>query len=256
MNELSKQIRPLTFRRKDGRVYERPPEIEQQISDVLNTASQNFMERVKETNVNSPLYLKEETLVYFFHQAILDESFDLQEEIAKVISERCLRLSGRRIKTFVEQKDIEDCRKEIIAEVFSQLLTYGKASCEYSQIRFGSFLSKIAIAVTKKYSDWNTEDSNQFSFNNESDEAKNTNEPIAHERLSRQNLMELESLLKQLPQDIRSVFILYHGHDMQIESKDPDVPNLAKLFGKTPRTIYNMIKKAETMFQEMKGEKE
>lgn len=255
----STTVKPLTKITKDGRLYSRMPEVEEQIASALRLSSSELQERLNEGDESSSVYLKDETLVYLLSEAILSGDGEMSDAIALTIYERSLPQIKSHLRKFVPQDDLEDCINFVWTEVFTYILTSDSNRGDYAQVRFRDFLKKIAIRVTQKRNE-QLDVEKQFLFIDETGNDDSENQtPLqleAKTALSQDEIIYLKDNLNMLPDNLRTAFVLYHLEDWQIESNDPQVPTIGAYFNKTSRTIRNWIREAESLLKKEQGGQE
>lgn len=251
-------VKPLTKVTKDGRLYSRMQEVEEQIASVLRLPFSELQKRLDERDEASSYYLIDETLVYLLREAMLNGDDAMSNAIALKIYERSLPQIKSHLRKFVSPDDMEDCINSVWAELFSYILNLESNRGDYAQVRFRDFLKKIAIRVTQKRNE-QVDVEKQFLFIDEQEnndaEDKTPFELEAKQSLSQDELIYLKDSLNMLPDNLRTAFVLYHLEDWQIESNDAQVPTIAGYFNKTPRTIRNWIREAEKLLKIGREEK-
>lgn len=254
-------IKPLTRRNKAGRLYERLPDVEQQIASALSLAQSDLIARLKVKDAESSSYLKEECLVYLLREfTVRGNNYD-SDEIAIALADRCTRYVAQHARKFIPDYMIEECIQDIVSDVFAQILNVEENSQgEFSQVRFWSFLSRIAIHHSYRYKTRMGYDFRTLHFRAEEEkfDGENMNQSISDiedtfAALTSDDLIDLKKGLCVLNEPVRTAFILCHYEGWQIESNDPHLPTISKHFGKTPRTIRNWLMSAENSLREWRG---
>lgn len=252
------EVRPLTRRNKEGRLYERLPDVEHQIASVLSLSESDLIARLKVKDEGSSSYLKEECLVYLLREFTMRGNDYISDEIAIALTDRCTGYISQHARKFVPGYMVEECIQDIVSDAFSQILNMEETSQgEFSQVRFWSFLSRIAIQYSYKYKARTGYDLRTLHFGNEREDydSENMNQGISDVEdtvatLTSDDLIDLKKGLRVLNEPVRTAFILCHYEGWQIESNDPYLPTISKYFGKTPRTIRNWLASAENSLRE------
>lgn len=90
-------IPPLRKRTKKGKLYSRPPEIEEDILETLDLPFDDFMERAKHKNRKHPEYLPSEVLVHRIRATRYNNSDDQFNALYTVLCERINRSCPRAV---------------------------------------------------------------------------------------------------------------------------------------------------------------
>lgn len=143
--------RPLTRQSSSGELYQRLPEVEAQINEMLRAAPDEVIERLRNAGEDSPQYLKEETLVYLIREYFTRPEQHVFEELASALTRRCQRHIARHARRFVDQASLDDCAGEILSNAFEQILDFDSDRGDYIQVRFWHYLKRLESDITQKY---------------------------------------------------------------------------------------------------------
>ena len=88
---MSVEIPPLRKRTKEGKLYVRPPEVEQVVVETLVIPFEDFMKRAKLRKRNHPNYLPSEVLVHRIRATRYHTSDDQFNELYTTLYERISR---------------------------------------------------------------------------------------------------------------------------------------------------------------------
>ncbi len=266
--KIEKKLQILTHRNKDDLLLQRAPEIEVEIRNVLTLSEDEIIQRAKIIDKQDPHYLKEETLVYliraFHHSGNILTTNKLSELLLR-------RIVGFIYSKFcgLDEDEAKDAYSEVISELFQHILFREDGRGDYLQVRFWSALKRLIISAFRRHVTRTKEDrltlvrlSDLAGF--ELDEDGEEQEPLRKGSIPLTDVVDTGPLVDRsvlmnegintLSEPLRTAFILRYLYDWQIESNDPTEPTLTKHFGKTPKTIYNWLKKADETLERWRGE--
>ena len=108
-------VRPLTKRKKDGKLYVRPNAVEEQIAGAMREDRETLRRRIRMHQRDSPRYLRTECLVYLLREASRNGDEQLVNASVEGILVRC----GRMLWTMVSGSlpEAEEIRARVLHEV-------------------------------------------------------------------------------------------------------------------------------------------
>lgn len=251
---------PLTRRNADGQVYQRLPVVDGQICEALGLADEELRSRLEVRDVESPAFLKEESLVYLIRHHHGVGTRELVNDLAECLLSRCAtwidgKLSG--LRTDMR----EDGNSGVVAEVFDRILDLDSDRGDFLQVRFWMGIQRITVSVFWKQIDqFDTESSGDYDQATIDDLTQqgavvvptaSIGRPVESEAID--NVL-IEAALHQLEEPIRSAYLLRHLKDWPIEDQDPAIQTISRHFGKTPRTIRNWLSKADEILEAWRGD--
>ncbi len=254
--------RALTKTQMDGSLYQRPPEIERQIDEVVPLGITELRQRLAVTDRDAEAYLRSETLVHLVRMAILENRQELLSAVLLVLLARCESNLNAKIREW-DLPDVESVREEILSQFAEFLATAataeGNSLLDYYECRFNSAFLTFRISAIRKevarlkhlHDSEETED--------ETCEASNEPPGGLFDNLKQSATQEWETLraplveaIRKLPRDERKAVILVHVLGYQQESHDPNEVTAATRCNCTGKTIYNRLKRAEKKLSSFK----
>lgn len=249
-------IRPLTRRYKNGDLYERMEQVEDQIKSLLMLSAKEIMVRASIQDRADPRYIQEECIVYWIREAHYRGDKDLANDLAGILLQRCAQLLRKMFYT-LGPDNMQQAKQDMITDLFMGISDLDSSRADFLQVRFWTVLKRMATTIYSKYSrtqrrtisfaeETDMEEYNYPQVMKESEipDPRNLEEEIGNNEL-------LKRALAQLAEPYRSVFIM-RSEGWPIESKEPGARTLSSLFQKDPRTIRNWLRRAEVVLQEWK----
>ena len=268
-NKRARLLEPLTHTNKDGKRYQRLPEVENQIRVALELDAKDLVTRATVSDKSSPDFLKEEALVYLIRH--------YHGETDKYTVTDLTRVLIVRIVGWVESKlrklgidAVEEGYADVVERLFKQILNLDSDRGDYLQVRFWRALKMLTVRVFDEqleqfdrrqnsvplssltgYDDGDPDASGNERKVKVPDSAtcRSAESQATDEIFNRQAMW-------QLKEPFRSAYLLRHYYDWPIESQDPAVQTISQRFGKTPRTIRNWLTKADKELSIWLGEQE
>lgn len=241
------QPKPLTkISKETGNPYFRRDETVSEIIKTINYSKAGLLEKLED--------LKSETLVFLFREKY-QADYEIAGKIWEILAGRIWKLAGNQKIKFNNAADFEDFVMDIQVRFFQGIGNLESDAFDYAQASFGEFIKgfilnksreKKNVREREKQTIWLDEET-------ENDEARTPFQLIAKMTNSEKELIFRQALHK-LPGEILEVCILYYLDGWQIHSKDPDKITIAKLYGKSEKTIRNWIFKAGEILVEYRGE--
>ena len=244
---MSVEICPLRKRTKEGKLYVRPPEIEQIIVETLEIPFKDFMRRAKLEKRDHPDYLPSEVLVYRI-RATRHESSDLHFNLLySLLHERILRACAHWGGKVGETGKTMDAR-ELVVERFVILIVKDRysytADLDFFEVRFDRVLTLLKYDAWRKVSRRNSiltplEDEASGDIREDVEGSfirLNSPSMTLEEELTYR--FQVRRAINSLPEMERRVIDMLEA-GLAIESKDPDKPTITKILGCTPKTVRN-----------------
>lgn len=240
------QLKSLTKTSKEtGEIYQRRPETAAQIIEFLSLAEAELFGKLRD--------LKSETLVFLYRENF-HSNRKVSEKIWEIFGERILRIARRERVKFDNEADFEDFVGEIQFKLFDGIGNLQSDETDYAQVSFGEFVKGLILnELRKKYvvqrrekqtiwldEDFEAEDRPQFQLFAQITDAE--------------KILFLRQAFGKLPQEIYEVCYLHYLEGFQIYSQDSQKITLAKIYGKSEKTIRNWLKKAEEFLAAYQGE--
>lgn len=246
--EFSKnyQVKPLTkIFQKTGKVYFRRDEVKAQILETLNFSDDDLTEKF-----NS---FKSETLVFLLRDRF-QNSFDVSGKIWEILSERILKIAKGQRSKFNSEADFEDFFSEIQCEMFERIGNFERNVADYAQVSFGEFVKGIILNKLRQKTNLWIREKDMIWLDAETE----NQEKPAFELIAKMTDAEKKLILRQafgkVPREKLEVCILYYLEGLQIYSQDSHKTTIAKIYGKSEKTIRNWIAEVERILSEYRGE--
>jgi hypothetical protein len=242
------QIKPLTRKNKAGELYERLPEVENQIRSTLALDRQTLRERIKVRDVENEVFLQEECLVYLIRHFRHLNEIDLIEDLSNALIERIKGRIGKYMR-FLDVRHALDGYTDAVGIVFSQLLNIDSDACDFAQVRFWVWLKARVTGVLDEYTRQQDIDAmSDSTISNEDGESVDIfeilPEGMLNGRPSAEVKLEVWDALNVLNDIERQVVLMRIYGGWEIENANPDVPTISRHFNVTSRTIRNWLNQA------------
>ena len=255
---LQLAIKPLTRRNLQGVVYERLDPVNVQIQNALRLTPESLIERTRLREIESPLYLQEEALVYLIREYHLENRRSLVDSLTEELLRRCTNRISNLVRESVETRYTKDCFRHIVAEVFERVLDLESDRGDFAQVRFWLFLNRQIVEGIKQYLKEQNRDALTESL--DWDEDADSDGPSAIEVADEKNFpiddrAAYREGLSVLNEPYRTAFVLRHYENWQIESEDPNEPTISRHFGRSSRTIRHWLMKASEELRNWRGDK-
>lgn len=258
-------IRPLTKRSQDGVPYHRPEHVTAQIIDIPSLDDPMLLERAA-LNRQSPDALVEESLVYFVREAVYQERDELASELAAHLLRRCSNTVRRQLRTLgVSDAYVEEAASDVIGTLFGQIVNLDSDLADFFQIRFFSGLASLSTKAATRYRGYQEQQAAAVAFdgtdNQEVEDDRSLPPQISDQDMlypppTGEDMTLVRAALATLDPHLRQVFVLRHYYHFPIDSEDASTPTLSAYFGKTPKTIYNWLKRAEEQLRQWRNEEQ
>ena len=248
-------IPPLRKRRLNGELYERDPKIEVLIAELAILPREALIAQAEITRRSDPRYVPSECLVHFIRSSRHDNNEVWFERLYRILIERVLRSLPRAENADGKTESLTrgTVRDKVFGR-FVELLTADRAGykdkLDFFEVRFdGAVASLRRDAQEQAWRDENR--SRPIEYDEESGElsseveaaagsydpfaASNFDDPVFRSRL--------DAAIEALPiEQSRIIFMLRQG--FPIDSKEPDVMTIAKVLGRSEKTIRTNRDKA------------
>lgn len=232
-------IKPLTKISKTGEVYSRPRRVEENIESAVGLGIEAIKARLKEDNPDSENFLKSESLVYLFREALSRCDDVMTNVIATELLTRCERILRSKLS-----KSSEHFREDILSDFAVILANDSSNKLDYYEVRFNLAFRTHRLGMVRKEVERCEKIATKTFGTSTNDNEKETrsDEPICRP-IESDDLIR-DELLDQLPPDIQKAVVL-REMGYPIESNDLSEKTVATLCGVSERTIHNWIKKAQ-----------
>lgn len=258
-------IKPLTHRTKDGELYHRPQDVEDQIRWTLTLPFDQNLNFARLKNSKEPKFLKEETLVYLILAYRRVQARDMVNQLSEILVERIAR-RFRSLFPYSDDPWRAEAGDELISSIFDKILSDQDGRADYFQIRFWACVKKLAITLSRKKSDVYDQKEKILPLSNlagyEMEEPEKTNSidsetqkdlpVLSVQTIPIEDVVIANDGLCCIEEPMRTAFMLTQ-YGWQIESLDPTEPTISKYFSVTPKTIRNWLAKAEKDLESWRG---
>ena len=267
-NKWARLPEPLTHTNRDGKRYQRLPEVDRQIRAALELEVEDLIARARVSDESSPDFLKEEALVYLIRHHRRENNHHAVNDLTEVLLGRFASWVGSKLWKLGEEA-AEDGYADVVERLFIQILDLDSNRGDYLQVRFWRALKglttrafDVQLKQQKKMENNSSLDSLVGYDGEDSDEVgygwkvklPDAATCRAAESQVTDNIFIIQAMT-QLEGPFRSAYLLRHYYGWPIESQDPAVPTISQRFGKTPRTIRNWLTKADEQLSIWLGER-
>jgi RNA polymerase sigma factor (sigma-70 family) len=252
-------IAPLTRPdpQRPGKVYQRPDQVEMQVSEALALGAADLMRRSQVRNYNAPEYFQEECLVYLIRKYLGEGDRELVNSLVTELIGRCAKRINSKIETLLDPVYIEDCFRDAVAALFEQILDLENDRGDFAQVRFWVFLDARVSNVLRGYMKRQSEDRQTDALDLEPDDTDfnpSINSALRTEGEVIIKQAEILEGLEVLEQPLRNAFVMRYYGGWEIENDDPDVPTISKHFGVSPRTVRRWLATADEKLRLRRGD--
>ena len=115
------ELAAITQSNAKGELYQRSPEVESQIREALTLDRKKLTERANQKDYKADDYFQEECLVYLARKFIREGNYEQTEDITTALIGRISKHVNGIISYPLDKSYVEDCFREVISEVFSQI---------------------------------------------------------------------------------------------------------------------------------------
>lgn len=272
-------VRSLTRQNRQGEVYQRTEAVEKQIRFALDLEPAAVIEAAQIRDYRARNYLQEECLVYLVREYKSRGERGVVEKLSEILLQRCAKyvndgVRNLRSETGDHSRTVEHAFRDVVEELFKQILDLDSDKGDFLQVRFWVVVDKLRIGAFNRYLEnlnrakaavaWDSvagygqsaeEGEGRKGGKHRGADSKPPQEAglSAEERLA--YLDTAREVLDYLDEPYRTAFVLRHYYDWPIESEDERLPSISRYFGKTSRTIGDWLKRAREAIESRKGEK-
>lgn len=251
-------VSPLTKVSKAGEVYERRPEVERQLSELAGDGFALEPNALGNRNRNSDGYILDETLVFLMRRAIRNGDTTAADACFLELHRRFSLLLRKFRKWFGDKKDeFDDLCSEATVALLAALSDIDSDRADYAQVRFGDYAMTLTNDKMKPVVRRWEQKADLFSElegePGEDDLKVLEALLVSNDRPADVRLVAREAI-RRLPDPIRTAAILHFAEGVPIESNDPEIITISKIFKKDPRTIRNWFAKARTLLSNDGGQ--
>lgn len=267
-DEWLRTVCPLTHVRKGGGRYARDPAVEAEIASTLRVPPRQLIHRAKVRDRQASDFLREETLVYFIRAYQAAGEQEIVIALTNALLARCAKWITRRLGALgLRRHHIDEAYIEVIRIVVGAITDLASDRGDFYQVRFARALKfKVLTAYNTQLREVERErqhvrfPSTAESVGEELEDREPAQTPFSPELadpsrpdddlLDVEKRAEQRGLLEQVLSAIRTpkhreAFVLHRLEGWQITAENPGQPCLMRHFGKSAKTIYNWIQKAE-----------
>lgn len=244
-------VRPLTKRKKDGKLYVRPGAVEEQIEEALGEDAEALRRRLRIHDRASSGYLKTECLVHVVREGSRTGNDRLMNAALQAILVRCRSM----LKTIVSGSlpDAEEIREKVLHQV-SLVLARGVANtaansldiyeCNFYWAFRALNWSVLRIELNKEEREAEFVDGDEIDGYG-TDVLKSVTETLQDPEALASRDELLDQMEQALTKDEFNAVVLCRVLKVKEESKDPEEMTAARLFDCAGRTIRYRLKRAE-----------
>ena len=251
-------VRPLSKRKKDGKLYVRPEAVEEQIGDALGEDAEALRRRLRIHDSESPGYLRTECLVYLVREGTRTGDDRLVNATLEGILVRCRSM----LKTMVSASlpDVEEIREKVLHQV-SLVLARGVANTAANNLDFyecNFYQAVRAINRSVVTAELNTEERKADVVGGDeidghgTDVLKSVTEALQDPEALASRDELLDQLIEVLTSDELNAVVLCRVLKLKEESKEPKEITASRLCNCTGRTIRNRLGRAEAKLSRFK----
>lgn len=239
-------IVPLTKRKADGTLYQRPDIIEPLLAGLANLPRNVLLERARIRDRKHPDYLPSECLLYFVRRSRRDNSDAWFEQLYKILIERVLR-SVPRAEISKDSSSLSSERiRNAVFDRFVEMLAKDRKEpddkLDFFEVRFDLAVKRLRLDAQDRV--WQ-EESRTASLDDESsgtsdDAAQATTTSLLDAELLSDPLFRtrFHRAIEALPiEQRRTIHLLLSG--WQIDSSDPSVMTIVKALKCSEKTVRN-----------------
>lgn len=240
------QLKPLTkTSRETGETYFRDDDVKAQILAVISLDEKEIFEKINE--------LKSETLVYLLRERF-QTNFAVSSKIWEVLSENIWKIALGKREEFNNDADFEDFFSEIQVIMFEGVSNLESEAFDYAQSKFGKFVKGIILNKLKQKAIVREREKKTVWLDDEPEKEEKTPFQLIAGMTNSEKELIIRQALHKLPREILEVCILYHLEGWQIDSKESHKVTIAKMYGKSEKTIRLWLHKAQEILMDYRGE--
>jgi hypothetical protein len=260
---------PLRKRKSDGTLYQRRPDIELSLGELLQLSRSELASRCEINDLGNSAYLPPECLLHLIRTYRSNNSDRSFETIFRALRQRILaRMPPPEIAGRVEGKALASQRNlkigEYVMDRFMGMLVKDRAGyderLDYFEVNFDAALATLRLDGRKKAfreekrSEPMTYDDETSELNAEIEKAAAEHNPLSDSKLDdRAYRSRFYAAIDSLPDDLRRVIDL-QLLGFPIDSKEPGVQTIAKIIGCAEKTVRNRRDRAYAAISKTLGE--
>lgn len=246
---------------KDGKPYQRRPEVEQLIDELEGMPESDQVQCCSRFDNPVPM----EVLLYFLRQKKDEPKSHYLEQLFSAFFTR-LEISVKKSISKTQFGKADIIREEIISQLLEKIAKdnpEGNFILDYYEVNFNDALQKLRFSVLREIGPASKKDplskptSLTMGTSDGVEVAPGLEEAAAEffnpgsSNLKNENFrFWLSDAIKLLPdKERRAVGLRLQG--MQVEAKDPNTLTISKALGCTDRTVRNLLRRAYTKLQTM-----
>ncbi len=246
----------ISLRNTKDELYQRLPQVESQIREALALDRQTLIQRANQKDYKADDYFQEECLVYLARKFIREGNYEQTEDITTALISRISKHVNGIVSYPLEASYVEDCFREVISEVFSQILDVESSRADYAEVRFWNWLDRRIFNVLRKFIRTQRKNNVTDSYDEPSENGKGYNfkEPPKYLRdksITPEQKTCISEGLQFLDERERQIYIMRYYWGIEIENQDSDVTTISKHFNVTPRAVRKWFEKAEKKLQKL-----
>jgi len=259
---------PLTHKNAAGDAYKRTEVVDRQIRVAVHLDWLDLETRVEVADESSPDWLSPECLVYLIRFYARSGERRWVSHLSQALLQRCARWIRNRVRSL--GKDAEDeAFADVVEQLFSRILDRDSDRGDFLQVRFWVALERLAVQAYRQQLRRLERDRDAIPLealpghDGGDDDLRlirtGGTAAVPATRSAESEVVDhalIREALHQLDEPLRSVFLLREYYGWPIEDKDPNVPTISSHFGKTPRTIRNWLRRADTVLEAWRGEQQ
>lgn len=251
-------VRPLTKRKKDGKLYVRPEAVEEQIADALREDGETLRQRLRIHDRESPGYLRTECLVHVVREASRAGDERLVNASLEGILVRCRGM----LKTMVSGSlaDAEEIRERVLHEV-SVVLAHGVSDtaatgldifeCNFYWAVRALNWSVLRLELKKEERKAEIVGGDEIDGHG-TDVLESVTEAVQDPAALASRDELLDQMMQTLTPDELNAVVLCRVLKFKEESKDTNETTASRLCNCTGRTIRNRLKRADVKLSRFK----
>ena len=248
-------VTPLRKKTLDGKLYTRDDRTEAKLTELENLTQEELVACCSIRDRDAPNYVPSECLVYFVRASRSENNNAGFERLYKILAERVLRSLPRAENAdgktaSMTKTTIRDTVFGKFVELLSQDRTEYSEKLDFFEIRFDKTLRNMKLDAQKKA--WRDEnrsvslkdDEETGELTEEVERAAGSFDPFSQSEIDDPDYRsQLDAAIDTLPpEQMRIIEMLRKG--IPIDSKDTDAVTIAKVLGKSEKTIRTHRDKA------------
>ena len=256
--------KPLTKHYINGDLYQRPPHIENLISNLQNENPENLIRRTNIRETSSPEYVPSECIVNLIREARRKDDELALTALLPILLRRCE--SNLLSKISNDLPRAEEIREEILGQFSEMFAVDGiddqNNELDFFEVHFNEAFMTLRIDILRKE---RTKEKvrGQSYIPTFSDDADSASDDEFFERLSKEFhapasqehdliLRRIKKAIDGLPEEERRAVVLCHILGYEQASEDPKKRTAATICGVTGKTIHNRLRRAAARLSQLK----